>query len=144
MKDTAVVLQQVGGIDKSLATTVGKDTGSRGSLLAATGSSSYRKDVKSSVATKKQSKMLLRELCVDKDYLEHLTIDPSNIVDFQINIFNIRTRNTMSNRILMYWILSCDTTYRRFPPYVWFIFTQILWAPFKKTTITYCPRRKTA
>lgn len=81
MKDSSVVLQQVGDVEKLQATSVGKVTGSRGSLLAATGSSSYRRDAKSSVTTKNQSKMLLRELCVDKDYLEHLTIDPSNISD---------------------------------------------------------------
>lgn len=63
--------------------------GGRSAARAATGSSSRRKDsappaantatAAGSITTKSQSKMLLRELCVDKDYLEHLTVDPSNI-----------------------------------------------------------------
>jgi len=88
MKDTAVVMQQVGWGDKRQATTTGTVNGggggvggSRGSTPRVTGSSTRRKDAAASAATtKSQSKMLLRELCVDKDYLEHLTIDPSNII----------------------------------------------------------------
>jgi len=95
MKDTAVVIQQVGWGDKRQATTTGTANGggggtggSRGSTPAVTGSSTRRKDAAASAATtKSQSKMLLRELCVDKDYLEHLTIDQSNII---ITIIELR------------------------------------------------------
>ncbi|XP_025421837.1 tetratricopeptide repeat protein 25 [Sipha flava] len=86
MKEIAIALQQDDGIDKSQTTSAGgKVSGSRRSLLAVTGSSSHHKDAKSSVATKNQSKMLLRELCVDKDYLEHLTIDPNIVSAIQEN-----------------------------------------------------------
>lgn len=67
----------------------GTANGGRSAARASTGSTSRRKDsappaahaatVAGSITTKSQSKMLLRELCVDKDYLEHLTVDPSNI-----------------------------------------------------------------
>jgi len=88
MKDAAVVIQQVSWADKRQATAAGTVNGggggvggSRGSTPAVTGSTTRRKDaVASAATTKSQSKMLLRELCVDKDYLEHLTIDPSNII----------------------------------------------------------------
>lgn len=88
MKDTAVVIQQVGWGDKRQATMTGTVNGggggvgdSRGSTPAVTGSTARRKEAAASATTtKSQSKMLLRELCVDKDYLEHLTIDPSNII----------------------------------------------------------------
>lgn len=87
MKDSTVVLRpQIGsGGVKRQGTTVGRanDGGgeSRGSTSAATGSGSRRMDASSAKITKNQSKMLLRELCVDKDYLEHLTSDPSNFAD---------------------------------------------------------------
>lgn len=81
MKDAAVVvLQQVGGVGgdnkrPSATVSVGRVNGvgssghgSRGSTPATT----------TPRTTKNQSKMLLRELCVDKDYLEQLTSDPSN------------------------------------------------------------------
>lgn len=79
MRDTASIA--VSGGDKSRQTTAsGRINGSRGSTPATTGSSARRKDETMSVATtKNQSKMLLRELCVDKVYLENLTADPSNI-----------------------------------------------------------------
>lgn len=88
MKDTAIVIQHVDWGDKrqvTVARTVnGGDSGvggSRGSTPAMTGSTTRRKKAAVSAATtKSQSKMLLRELCVDKEYLEHLTIDPSNII----------------------------------------------------------------
>lgn len=88
MKDTAIVIQHVDWGDKrqvTVARTVnGGDSavgGSRGSTPAVTGSTTRRKEAAVSAATtKSQSKMLLRELCVDKEYLEHLTIDPSNII----------------------------------------------------------------
>lgn len=90
MKVTAAAIQQVGWADKRQATAGGTINvagggvgGSRGSTPAVTGSSTRRKDAAASTATtKSQSKMLLRELCVDKDYLEHLTIDPSNISNY--------------------------------------------------------------
>lgn len=93
MKDTAVVMQQVGWGDKRQATTTGTVNGggggvggSRGSTPAVTGSTTRRKDAAASAATtKSQSKMLLRELCVDKDYLEHLTIDPNIVSAIQEN-----------------------------------------------------------
>ncbi|XP_003244745.1 keratin, type I cytoskeletal 9 [Acyrthosiphon pisum] len=93
MKDTAVVMQQVGWGDKRQATTTGTVNGggggvggSRGSTPAVTGSTTRRKDaVASAATTKSQSKMLLRELCVDKDYLEHLTIDPNIVSAIQEN-----------------------------------------------------------
>lgn len=88
MKDASVIIQQVGWADKRQATAAGTVNGggggvggSRGSTPAVTGSTTRRKDavaMASATTTKSQSKMLLRELCVDKDYLEHLTIDPSN------------------------------------------------------------------
>lgn len=88
MKDTAIVIQHVDWEDKrqvTVAKTVnGGDSavgGSRGSTPAVTGSTTRRKEAAVSAATtKSQSKMLLRELCVDKEYLEHLTIDPSNTI----------------------------------------------------------------
>lgn len=85
MKDSAIVLQQnIGGV-KRQATAVGRvsagevrnDGGIKGSTPVASGSLSHRKE-RSTKTAKNQSKMLLRELCVDKDYLEHLTVDPSN------------------------------------------------------------------
>ncbi|XP_060859782.1 keratin, type I cytoskeletal 9 [Metopolophium dirhodum] len=88
MKDTAVVIQQVGWGDKRQATTTGtvNGGGSRGSTPAVTGSTTRHKDAAASAATtKSQSKMLLRELCVDKDYLEHLTIDPNIVSAIQEN-----------------------------------------------------------
>lgn len=88
MKDTAIVIQHVDWGDKrqvTVAKTVnGGDSSvgsSRGSTQAVTGSTTRLKETAVSAATtKSQSKMLLRELCVDKEYLEHLTIDPSNII----------------------------------------------------------------
>jgi len=82
MRDTAVVvlpqlcdgdnkrasIVNVGGIDGG-----GVSGGSGGSTTPVTAPPRS-----SSRAAKSRSKMLLRELCVDKDYLEHLTIDPSN------------------------------------------------------------------
>lgn len=87
MKDSAVVLQQNSGGVKRQATAVGRfsagdvrnDVGIKGSTPVTSGSPSQRKDRATAIA-KNQSKMLLRELCVDKDYLEHLTVDPSNIL----------------------------------------------------------------
>lgn len=93
MKVTAAAIQQVGWADKRQATAGGTINvagggvgGSRGSTPAVTGSSTRRKDAAASTATtKSQSKMLLRELCVDKDYLEHLTIDPNIMSAIQEN-----------------------------------------------------------
>lgn len=92
MKESAIVLQQNVGVVKRQATAVGlvrvsgvsasevkNDVGIKGSTPVASGSSSQRKERATAIA-KNQSKMLLRELCVDKDYLEHLTVDPSNIL----------------------------------------------------------------
>lgn len=78
MKDTVVILPPVEWEEKRLSTSAGivVGGGSGGSTRAATGSSSRHKNAAS---IKNQSKLLLRELCVDKDYLEQLTIDPSNI-----------------------------------------------------------------
>lgn len=97
-RQTTVVAQQQqrpvdeGNAFKRQATSdsaAGRVNGGRTVARAATGSSSRRKDsappvadtataVAGNITTKCQSKMLLRELCVDKDYLEHLTVDPSN------------------------------------------------------------------
>ncbi|XP_026819831.1 keratin, type I cytoskeletal 9 [Rhopalosiphum maidis] len=93
MKDTAIVIQQIGWGDKRQATVAktvnGGDVGvggSRGSTPAVTGSTTRRKEATASAATtKSQSKMLLRELCVDKEYLEHLTIDPNIVSAIQEN-----------------------------------------------------------
>ncbi|CAH1732034.1 unnamed protein product [Aphis gossypii] len=93
MKDTAIVIQHVDWGDKrqvTVARTVnGGDSavgGSRGSTPAVTGSTTRRKEAAVSAATtKSQSKMLLRELCVDKEYLEHLTIDPNIVSAIQEN-----------------------------------------------------------
>lgn len=84
MKNTVVILQPAynddNGGNKRMSISVGKivngGDGSNGSTPVAKGSSSR---CKNATTIKNQSKMLLRELCVDKDYLEHLTIDPSNI-----------------------------------------------------------------
>lgn len=72
MKDNTVVLQQC-----DRAPVVPRSRGSGASTPAAitTAESSTRRK---GTTARNQSKMLLRELCVDKDYLEHLTIDPSN------------------------------------------------------------------
>lgn len=81
MKDTAaVVLQQIGGLggdNKRVLTTVsvGRDNGVSSSDGKSRGSTPAMTTLRT---TKNQSKMLLRELCVDKDYLEQLTSDPSN------------------------------------------------------------------
>jgi len=109
MKDTAVI-QQVSWADKRQVTTagtvnggVGGVSGSRGSTPAVTASTTRRKDGAASAATtKSQSKMLLRELCVDKEYLEHLTIDPSNIIitirlRFFVDIHYMLSRETCEN-----------------------------------------------
>ncbi|XP_025198199.1 uncharacterized protein LOC112596655 [Melanaphis sacchari] len=89
MKNTAIVIQQVGWEDKRQATVArtvnggdGGIGGSRGSTPTVTGSTTRRKQT---VTAKSQSKMLLRELCVDKEYLEHLTIDPNIMSAIQEN-----------------------------------------------------------
>lgn len=77
MRDTVVVTaQQLGGGDKRPSTAATGNAafnadGSRGSTAVAPPLRSSSRSVKN------RSKTLLRELCVDKDYLEQLTIDPS-------------------------------------------------------------------
>lgn len=112
----AIVQQQQRPVDEGTAykrqatsdsaAAAGRANGGKTVARAATGSSARRKDsappaantstAAGSVATKSQSKMLLRELCVDKDYLEHLTVDPSNISmrlmhDIFLTHYNIHT-----------------------------------------------------
>lgn len=74
MKDNAVALQQFGRDNRAV---VPGSRGSRVSTPAATTTAESSARRKGATA-RNQSKVLLRELCVDKDYLEHLTTDPSN------------------------------------------------------------------
>lgn len=93
MKESAIVLQQNIGVVKRQATAVGRvgagevknDVGIKGSTPVASESPSQRKE-RATATAKNQSKMLLRELCVDKDYLENLTVDPSNILKISLYI----------------------------------------------------------
>ncbi|VVC27307.1 Hypothetical protein CINCED_3A001415 [Cinara cedri] len=81
MKDNAVILQQFGRDDRAVI------SGSRGSRVStpATTTTAQSSVRRKGATTRNQSKMLLRELCVDKDYLEHLTIDPNIVSAIQEN-----------------------------------------------------------